>query len=228
MNPKLSALTAARRGWFTRADAVEAGYSDSELRRRLRAGQWSRLTRDVYVEPAGWPTASRRGTERPAAPAENRARMRRTHGRIGVVVSHQSAITGGEGSDLGRIADGLHVSRVACAAAIRSHPHVHRHGPAGIRDRSVRLTAGWSVRLPGGDRRVRRHAEVRRHRLASYWRRNGARTGCASAVTRCCGPVGPTSISRTRPRTASAEQPQSHQPTRSPADPRGCITCRWP
>ncbi|GAA1582655.1 hypothetical protein GCM10009742_29380 [Kribbella karoonensis] len=37
---------------------MESGYTDSELRRRLRTGQWSRLSRDVYVEAVlyGLPT----------------------------------------------------------------------------------------------------------------------------------------------------------------------------
>lgn len=83
-------MTAAqRRGWFTRADVLAAGYGDSEVRRRLRDGQWVRLSRDRYVEPRGWPAGE--------APWE---RARRLHllalhavaARLGdVVVSHQSA-----------------------------------------------------------------------------------------------------------------------------------------
>ncbi|MEU4289404.1 type IV toxin-antitoxin system AbiEi family antitoxin domain-containing protein [Kribbella sp. NPDC026596] len=91
MNPKLSVFTAARRGWFTRADAVESGYSDSELRRRLRAGQWSRLSRDVYVEPATWPA------DEPSWDRARRLHLLRTRAVVdrmgaGVVVSHQSAV----------------------------------------------------------------------------------------------------------------------------------------
>ncbi|MEU4604620.1 type IV toxin-antitoxin system AbiEi family antitoxin domain-containing protein [Kribbella sp. NPDC023972] len=111
MNPKLSVLTAARRGWFTRADAREAGYSDSELRRRLRDGQWSRLTRDVYVEPAGWPIGeSSWDRTRRLHLLKTRAVVDRMGS--GVVVSHQSAtVLHGLptwGLDLSRV----HVSRV--------------------------------------------------------------------------------------------------------------------
>ncbi|MGW7683866.1 type IV toxin-antitoxin system AbiEi family antitoxin domain-containing protein [Kribbella sp. NPDC054772] len=91
MNPKLSVLAGARGGWFCRADATESGYSDSELRRRLRSGQWSRLSRDVYVEDAPRPDGE-----------EPWERARRLHlmktraviGRMGpgVIVSHQSAV----------------------------------------------------------------------------------------------------------------------------------------
>jgi very-short-patch-repair endonuclease len=90
MNPKLSVLAAARSGWFTRADAMEAGYSDSELRRRLRSGQWSRLSRDVYVEPGSRPAA-----EQPWEQARrlHLLKVRAAVERMGerAVVSHQSA-----------------------------------------------------------------------------------------------------------------------------------------
>ncbi|WP_427890208.1 type IV toxin-antitoxin system AbiEi family antitoxin domain-containing protein [Kribbella sp. GL6] len=90
MNPKLTVLTDARGGWFSRADAMESGYTDSEIRRRLRTGHWSRLSRDVYVEP----TAAR-----PDQPAWERAaalhilKSRAVIARMGpgAVVSHQSA-----------------------------------------------------------------------------------------------------------------------------------------
>ncbi|MGW6279418.1 type IV toxin-antitoxin system AbiEi family antitoxin domain-containing protein [Kribbella sp. NPDC055071] len=90
MNPKLSVRTGARGGWFTRADAMEAGYSQSELRRRLSAGQWRRLTRDVYVEPAAWPEDEPPWTR---SARLHRLMTRAVMARLGpdVVVSHQSA-----------------------------------------------------------------------------------------------------------------------------------------
>jgi very-short-patch-repair endonuclease len=79
-----------RGGWFTRADALESGYSDSQIRLRLRSGRWSRLCRDAYVEPCGWP-----------ADEQPWERTRRLHLLLtravlqrmgeGAVVSHQSA-----------------------------------------------------------------------------------------------------------------------------------------
>lgn len=91
MNPKLRVLAGARCGWFTRADAFAAGYSDSELRRRLRSGQWSRLSRDAYVEPDGWPVA-----EEPWDRARRMhvLKVRAAMARMGeqAVVSHHSAV----------------------------------------------------------------------------------------------------------------------------------------
>ncbi|WP_327636893.1 type IV toxin-antitoxin system AbiEi family antitoxin domain-containing protein [Kribbella sp. NBC_00482] len=90
MNPKLSVLADARGGWFTRADAMDCGYSDSELRRRLRSGQWARLSRDVYVEPGGSSTGEA------AWDCAKRLHLLKTRAVLnrlgpGAVVSHQSA-----------------------------------------------------------------------------------------------------------------------------------------
>ncbi|WP_432945318.1 type IV toxin-antitoxin system AbiEi family antitoxin domain-containing protein [Kribbella sp. CA-253562] len=63
MNPKLVVMTRLRGGWFSRADAAAAGYSDSEIRRRLRLGKWSRLCRDAYAE-IGVPADERFAWER--------------------------------------------------------------------------------------------------------------------------------------------------------------------
>ncbi|TDD18061.1 hypothetical protein E1218_26730 [Kribbella turkmenica] len=125
MNPKLRVLATARSGWFTRADTVEAAYSDSELRQRLRAGQWSRLSRDVYVEPGGWPV-----DESPWDRAR-RLHLLRTRAvvhRMGddVVVSHQSAAVlhglPSWGLDLTRI----HVSRMRGRQRSDAVADVHR------------------------------------------------------------------------------------------------------
>ena len=85
----LEVIAARRKGWFTRADAVAAGYSDSELRHRVRSGQWLRLSLNSYVEPHQWP-ADEPAWERAAR--LHLLHLRSTLDRLGdVVVSHQSA-----------------------------------------------------------------------------------------------------------------------------------------
>jgi hypothetical protein len=76
-------------GWFNRADVLAAGYSDAELRSRLRRGVWSRLGHDAFVEHGDWPADE---------PPWDRARrlhllaVRAVTDRLdGAVVSHQSA-----------------------------------------------------------------------------------------------------------------------------------------
>jgi hypothetical protein len=90
VNKRLSNVTDKRGGWFTRLDALAAGYSDSEIRLRLRKGQWTRLCRNAYAEPDHWPEGE--------SPWE---RTRRLHGLMArvliermsgeVAISHQSA-----------------------------------------------------------------------------------------------------------------------------------------
>lgn len=90
VNPRLKVIARRRGGWFSRADAVAAGYSDCQIRQRLRQGRWSRLCRDAYVEP---------GAEVDEQPAWERSeRAHRLLTRVvaqrldaGVAVSHQSA-----------------------------------------------------------------------------------------------------------------------------------------
>ncbi|MET9269952.1 type IV toxin-antitoxin system AbiEi family antitoxin domain-containing protein [Kribbella sp. NPDC003557] len=82
-------IAAGRGGWFTRADVLAAGYSDSELRRRVRSGQWLRMSYNSYVEPRGVP-ADEPSWER--ALRLHRLNIRMALERLGdVVVSHQSA-----------------------------------------------------------------------------------------------------------------------------------------
>ena len=90
VNKKLQQVVDVRGGWFSRADALEAGYTISEVRLRLHRRQWERLCRDAYVESAGWPADE--------APWERTERMhgllaRAVIGRMAgeAVISHQSA-----------------------------------------------------------------------------------------------------------------------------------------
>lgn len=82
-------VAAARGGWFTRPDALAAGYSDSEVRQRVRTGQWVRMSFNSYVDPRTWPADE--------PPWDRAIRLHRLNvlmarERLGdVVVSHQSA-----------------------------------------------------------------------------------------------------------------------------------------
>ena len=90
VNKRLIKVAGERGGWFSRADVLEAGYTDSETRLRLRKGLWTRLCRDVYVETDSWPDGE--------SPWERTSRLHQlmaravTHRLDGeVVISHQSA-----------------------------------------------------------------------------------------------------------------------------------------
>ena len=86
----LKTLAAQRGGWFCRADARASGYTEFEIRDRLRSGRWLRLCRDGYVEAAA---------ESQTEPAwQRRERLHRltaaavVHRMSDAVVSHQSAV----------------------------------------------------------------------------------------------------------------------------------------
>ena len=91
MNTRLEVVTNRRGGWFSRGDAIAAGYSDADLRREVASGRWLRITRGAYA---------RRGPEVEAMPAWEQAAWlhvrtaRAVYHRLGgrSVVSHQSAL----------------------------------------------------------------------------------------------------------------------------------------
>ncbi|WP_130386776.1 type IV toxin-antitoxin system AbiEi family antitoxin domain-containing protein [Kribbella sp. VKM Ac-2569] len=136
MNRRLEVIAAGRGGWFTRSDALAAGYSDSELRQRVRSGQWIRLSFNSYVDPRAWPTDE--------PPWERATRIhllnvRMASERLGdVVVSHQSAaLLHGLpvwGTDLSR----AHFTRVASGGA-RSGRGVRVHRGTTSADEIVEL-----------------------------------------------------------------------------------------
>lgn len=101
MNMKLAAVAAKRGGWFARLDAIQAGYTDDDIGKRVRDGRWVRLCRGAYAEPgqdslpsASWDQAIWRHVR------TTKAVYHRLGGRA--VVSHQSALLlhGVEVSDL--------------------------------------------------------------------------------------------------------------------------------
>ena len=87
MNPRLQAISEGRGGWFSRADALAAGYTDNQIRRRVRVGGWQRICRDAYVVPQPDPEEEK--------PWEKTRRIHRLRARIvyhragrGTVLSH--------------------------------------------------------------------------------------------------------------------------------------------
>lgn len=91
MNQKLT-LTASRRGgWFYRQDAIDAGYSNADLRTRVRQGRWTRLCHGAYTELDLTSEAS----DPWELPAELHVRKAKAvYHRLGgrAVLSHQSAL----------------------------------------------------------------------------------------------------------------------------------------
>ena len=101
MNMKLATVASERGGWFARLDAIQAGYTDDEIGKRVRDGRWIRLCRGAYAEPgpdfhssAAWERAIWQHIR------TAKAAYHRLGGRA--VVSHQSALVlhGVEVSDL--------------------------------------------------------------------------------------------------------------------------------
>lgn len=90
MNPKLTVIAEARGGWFTRADALACGYTDCTIRGRVLTGQWRRLCRDGYAEPALWP--DERVWERARRLHTLTARAVHHRAGSGAVLSHQTAV----------------------------------------------------------------------------------------------------------------------------------------
>lgn len=91
MDFRLEVVAKRRGGWFTRADAIAAGYCDADLRRHVASGRWIRITRGAYAEPgqpvdamAAWEEASWR----------HQLAARAVYERLGgrAVISHQSAL----------------------------------------------------------------------------------------------------------------------------------------
>ncbi|MFI5696905.1 type IV toxin-antitoxin system AbiEi family antitoxin domain-containing protein [Kribbella sp. NPDC051586] len=125
MNRRLEVVAAGQGGWFSRADAIGAGYSPGELRLRVRQGHWLRLSRNAYVDPSGWPANE--------APWHRARRLHVLTTRAVIagmgpdaVVSHQSAaVLHGLptwGLDLSRI----HVTRPAGRTRSDDRVLVHR------------------------------------------------------------------------------------------------------
>ena len=148
MNTKLMLRAAERGDWFSREDALAAGYSDADIRRHVATRRWVRLTRGAYTQPgpdveamAAWDRAAWLHMR------TAKAVYRRLGGRA--VVSHQSALLlhGVRVSelDLRRV----HVTRTVGAGG--SGSTVCQHAPRPSIGESVELDG---VRMTAGARAV--------------------------------------------------------------------------
>ncbi len=145
MNKKL-AMTAARRGgWFDRADSLAAGYTDKEIRSRIKSGQWVRLCRGAYAE-VGPDDKSLTEWDR-----ERRRHLRTAkaiYHRLGgrAVLSHQSALVlrGLEvgGLDLSRV----HLTRLAGHS--RADASAYQHAARPKVDRPVEVDGALATPGP--------------------------------------------------------------------------------
>jgi very-short-patch-repair endonuclease len=110
MNPKLRRRASEYGNTFTRQDALESGYTASQIRERLRSGQWVSLRRGLYTEwvdrTGGLPWESTAAEHRLAVHAAARALA-----GSAVVVSHQSAVVLHGLPTWGLDLDQVHVTR---------------------------------------------------------------------------------------------------------------------
>ncbi|WP_020392458.1 type IV toxin-antitoxin system AbiEi family antitoxin domain-containing protein [Kribbella catacumbae] len=195
MNRKLTTTAAARGDWFDREDAIAAGYSDNEIRTRLRAGRWVRLYRASYAELPGdhesWTEWKRAGWLHVRTA---KAVYHRLGGRA--VLSHQSAVVlhGIEVSDLDLTR--VHLTRLSGLG--RSSGSVCQHAPrppvlGSVEVDGVQLTAGpravveairqasYPIAVSVVDEALRKGVATAPH-LAAALELFGYRTGIGTAI----------------------------------------------
>lgn len=125
VNRMLKTIAAGRGGWFCRSDARASGYTEFEIRDRLRSGRWRRLCRDGYVEAAAEP---------PTEPAWQRSERihRLTAAAVlhrmsdDAVVSHQSAVVLHRLPTWGLALDRVHVTKPGSGWRSTGEVVVHR------------------------------------------------------------------------------------------------------
>lgn len=135
MNPYLLTRSAARGGWFTRADAIEAGYAESQIELRVRTGQWLRLCRDGYVEPADWPDEKSWDRARRVHILTAKAVYERAGAQA--VLSHQTATVLHGLPDWGLDLHRVHYTKESGRAGFREGAYRH-HAQLPAEDRSIR------------------------------------------------------------------------------------------
>lgn len=115
-------LIAEQDGYFTRAQALEAGLTDREIRGRVRSGEWIRIRRGAYVVAAHWNTCD---------PVQrHRIRARAVLRSLGpaVALSHVSGVIAHGIDTYGINLDRVHVTRLDGGAGRIEGDVVHHEG----------------------------------------------------------------------------------------------------
>jgi hypothetical protein len=144
VNKNLQRVARERDGWFSLGDAMEAGYTLSEIRLRLHRQRWTRLCRDAYVESVDWP-----------ADEPQWVRTERLHGLMaravfaraggGAVISHQSATLLRGLPDWGLDHSQVHLTKTSGRARSDRTVRVHR---AALRSDEISEAFGLRLTSP--------------------------------------------------------------------------------
>jgi hypothetical protein len=134
-------LIHARRGYFTRAEFLDSGYTDRDLRTAVRAGLLKRLRHGVYVYAAEHAklTPEQRHVVLVRAVADKLVPA--------VAVSHQSACAAHDLAMYGHPLDKVHVTRLDGSAGRTEHGIVHHVGQV-VNDDDIEEVAGILITKP--------------------------------------------------------------------------------
>jgi hypothetical protein len=123
VHPSLAAVAAANGGVFGYPEARAAGYTDGEIRARLKNGTWVRLRRGQYADATARETLDASGRHT----LDCRTALRALDGRAVVSLESAAALLGLDLHPAQRIQlDTVQVTMLGGAVA-RRHPHVFAH-----------------------------------------------------------------------------------------------------
>lgn len=134
-------LIHTRRGYFTRAEFLDSGYTDRDLRNAVRAGLLKRLRHGVYVYRAEH--------EKLSPEQQHVVLVRSVADKLGttVAVSHQSACATHGLAMYGHPLDKVHVTRLDGSAGRTEHGIVHHVGQV-VTDDDIEEIDGMLVTRP--------------------------------------------------------------------------------
>jgi Transcriptional regulator, AbiEi antitoxin len=157
VNLELEIIAAERGGWFSRRDAIAAGYSDADLRRYVASGLWMRITHGAYAA---------RGAALEALPSWEQAAWlhvrtaRAVYHRLGgrAVVSHQSAL----------LLHGVRVSELDLRRIHVTRMHGSGRSDAAVRQHAAQPSVDTACEMDGVRTTFPARAVVETVRATSY------------------------------------------------------------